>query len=48
MKFNQVNKEQIRQANEAVETIVKLRRILATQRLIKRAFGQYFIEFKQA
>lgn len=35
MKFNQVNDVQIQQANEAVATILKLRRILAKEKLIR-------------
>lgn len=41
MKFTQVNKEQIEQASEAIETIIKLKRVLAGQRLINKVYGKY-------
>lgn len=44
MKFSQVNAEQIRQANEAIETIVKLKKNLAEQRLINRSLGKLFLK----
>lgn len=40
MKFTQVNEEQIRQAGEAVETIIKLKKILARERLINKVLGK--------
>lgn len=46
MKFTQVNKDQIEQASEAIETIRQLKRILAEQRLFNKAFGKYFLEQK--
>lgn len=48
MKFTQVNEEQIKQANDVSETIIKLKRILAEQRLFNKAFGKYFLEQKSA
>lgn len=44
MKFSQVNAEQIRQANEAIETIIKLKKNLAEQRLINRSLGKLFLK----
>lgn len=44
MKFSQINAEQIRQANEAIETIVKLKKSLAEQRLINRSLGKLFLK----
>lgn len=35
MKFNQINVEQIKQADEALEVILKLRKALAKQKLVK-------------
>jgi hypothetical protein len=35
MKFNQVNVEQIQQADEALAVILKLRKALAKQKLVK-------------
>lgn len=35
MKFNQVNEMQIKQSEEAVAVILKLRRILAKEKLVK-------------
>lgn len=35
MKFNQVNEEQIKQANEALDVILKLRKALAKQKLVR-------------
>lgn len=40
MKFTQVNKEQTKQASEAIEIIVKIKRNLAEQRLTNKAFGK--------
>lgn len=48
MKFNQVSKEQIEQASEAIETIRQLKRMLAAQRLSHKAFSKYFFEQKLA
>ena len=47
MKFSRVNDEQIKQANEATEIIIKLRKVLAKQRLLNRAFGQYILSPKR-
>lgn len=50
MKFTQVNNElageQIKQVNDVTETIIKLKRVLAEQRLFNKAFGKYFLEQK--
>lgn len=46
MKFTQVNEEQVKQYNNVSETIVKLKGILAEQRLVNKAFGKYFLEQK--
>lgn len=46
MKFQNVNEAQIKQAEEACETICKLRKSLAKQRLINRLFGHNYIELK--
>lgn len=35
MKFNQVNSEQIKQSNEALAVITKLRKILAKEKLVR-------------
>lgn len=40
MKFTQVNQEQIEQANEAIDTIIKLKKMLAGQRLVNKIFGK--------
>ena len=44
MKFNQVNKEQIEQASEAIETIHKLKAALSEQRLANKIFKNHFFE----
>lgn len=38
MKFNQVNQEQIKEAEEALDVILKLRKALAKQKLVKNFF----------
>ena len=48
MKFSQVNEYQVKQANEALETIRQLKGALAKQRLVNKAFGKYFFEQRPA
>lgn len=38
MKFNQVNVEQIKEAEEAVAVISKLRKLLAKEKLVRNFF----------
>lgn len=43
MKFTQVTKEQVEQAGEALDAIIKLKRALAQQRLTNKSFVKDFI-----
>lgn len=43
MKFNQVNEFQIQQANDAIDTIQKLRKTFAKQKLVRKIAAKYVL-----